>query len=130
MIQVETSLINQQCEAWKDRLRNFRTALGNDLRSLQQAAAGRLLTHDQLLQVERLHNQVHIQQINIHDLKHEVKAHQKKTGYETNVNNGHLKDDTMAQHDGLDARYNSLIGTLDQLRTNFSRFLSQLSFQS
>ena len=124
MVQVETSQITGECNSWREQLRKYREEFSNDKAKLQDAAS-RSLSKEQLQDVEHLHNQFHIQLINVHDLKHAIKAHEQKMSYEMNVNNGKLSHELMAEHDALLDQYQSLEITLQDLREEFDRFLSR-----
>ncbi|RYY56356.1 MAG: hypothetical protein EOO09_06980 [Chitinophagaceae bacterium] len=125
MIQVETTVISDNCTAWRDRLREHREKLNDCQHQLQQLAA-RELTTDQLRDLEQLHNQFHVQLVNIHDLKHSIKTHLKKTDFEFNVKNGHLNDDTLAEHEVLLTRYSGLEERLQELQDRFTRFVKKV----
>ena len=124
MVQVETSQLTGECNSWREKLRQYRDEFSKDKTKLQDAAS-RTLSKDQLQDVEHLHNQFHIQLINIHDLKHAIKAHEQKMSYEKNVNNGKLNGETMAEHENLLDQYQSLETTLQDLREEFDGFLSR-----
>ncbi len=124
MVQVETSLLTEECNNWRAALRQFRGELSNDKLQLQQAVT-HPMTNDLLKEVDHLHNQFHIQLINIHDLKQTIKAHVKKIEEEVNEYKGMLNDETIAAHDVLLDRYQSLTSTLTELRNGFSDFLSK-----
>ncbi|MGK2862919.1 MAG: hypothetical protein ACSLE0_13370, partial [Chitinophagaceae bacterium] len=124
MVQVETSQLTGECNSWREKLRQYRDEFSKDKTKLQDAAS-RTLSKEQLQDVEHLHNQFHIQLINIHDLKHAIKAHEQKMGYEMNVNKGKLNGETIAEHEILLEQYQSLEMTLQDLREEFDRFLSR-----
>ena len=122
MVQVETSQLTGECNSWREKLRQYREEFSKDKTKLQEAAS-RTLSKDQLQDVEHLHNQFHIQLINIHDLKHAIKTHEQKMNYEMNVNKGKLNGETMAEHENLLDQYQSLELTLQDLREEFDGFL-------
>jgi hypothetical protein len=124
MVQVETSQLTGECNSWREQLRQYRDEFSKDKAKLQDAAS-RTLSKDQLQDVEHLHNQFHIQLINIHDLKHAIKTHEQKISYEMNVNNGKLSTETVAEHENLLDQYQSLELTLQDLREEFDVFLSR-----
>jgi hypothetical protein len=123
MVQVETSQLTAECEAWRQTLRQFREEFTQDKTKLQ-LAANRSLSKDQLQEVEHLHNQFHIQLINIHDLKQAIKNHDRKIGYEMRELKG-LNDETVAEHENLFGQYQSLEQILQDLREEFNFFLSR-----
>ncbi len=124
MVQVETSLLTEECNNWRSALRQYREEFANSKVKLQQAVA-RPMSKNLLQEVEHLHNQFHIQLINIHDLKQSIKTHTKKIEYEVNVYNGKLNDETLAEHEALLEQYQSLSHTLTGLREQFNSFLEK-----
>ena len=123
MVQVETSQLIAECNDWRDALRQHRDEFVREKEELQQICS-RQLSKDQLREVEHLHNQFHIQLINIHDLRHAIKAHSRMIDYEMNVYNGRLREETVAGHEMLFDQYQSLDLTLQELRIEFNRFIS------
>ena len=124
MVQVEIAQLTGECNTWRESLRQFREEFTQDKAKLQQAA-GQPLSKDQLQDVEHLHNQFHIQLINIHDLKQAIKNHDRKMSYEMSANNGQLHDETVAEHEKLFEQYQHLDNTLLDLREEFSNFLNR-----
>ncbi|MBL7744581.1 MAG: hypothetical protein JNN00_14015 [Chitinophagaceae bacterium] len=123
MVQVETAQLTAECESWRQVLRLYREEFTQDKTKLQLAAS-RTLSKDQLQQVDHLHNQFHIQLINIHDLKQAIKNHDRKIGYEMREQNG-LNEETVAEHENLFNQYQTLEHTLQELREEFNSFLSR-----
>lgn len=126
MVQVETSQLTGECNSWREKLRQYRDEFSKDKTKLQDSA-GNTLSREDLQQVEHLHNQFHIQLINIHDLKHAVKAHEQKIRYEQSADGGRLSDETVAQHEDLLDQYQRLESTLQDLRDEFEDFLNRTS---
>ncbi|HMR91478.1 MAG TPA: hypothetical protein PKC69_04165 [Chitinophagaceae bacterium] len=124
MVQVETSQLTAECNTWRETLRRYREEFSQDKIRLQDATT-QPLSKEQLQDVEHLHNQFHIQLINIHDLKQAIKTHCKRMDYEMNVHKGQLNDDTVAEHEGLLDQYQRLEHTLTELREEFNRFISR-----
>lgn len=124
MVQVETSQLSGECNTWREGLRQYRDELSKDKKKLQDAAS-QPLSKDQLQDVEHLHNQFHIQLINIHDLKHAIKTHEQKMNYEKSAHNGMLQAETVAEHENLLDQYQTLDLTLQDLRAEFEGFLSR-----
>lgn len=121
MVQVETSQLTAECEAWRQTLRQYREEFTQDKTKLQLAAS-RSLSKDQLQEVEHLHNQFHIQLINIHDLKQSIKSHDRKIGYEMREMKA-LNEETVADHENLFGQFQRLEQTLQDLREEFNQFL-------
>ena len=126
MVQVETSQLTGECNSWREKLRQYRDEFSKDKTKLQDSTS-RTLSKEQLQQVEHLHNQFHIQLINIHDLKHAIKSHDQKVRYEMNVNSGKLNNETMAEHENLLDQYQNLESMLLGLRDEFDEYLSRTS---
>jgi hypothetical protein len=124
MVQVDIPQLSGECNTWRESLRQFRDELTQHKNRLQQVA-GQPLSKDQLRDVEHLHNQFHIQLINIHDLKQTIKLHDRKLGFEASANNGHVNEDTVAQHENIFEQYQILDQTLQNLRDEFNGFLGR-----
>jgi hypothetical protein len=123
MVQVEISQLSGECSAWREKLRQFKEEFQQDEAQLRKVA-GQALSKEQLRDVEHLHNQFHIQLINIHDLKQAIKAHDRKMNYDRQVSNGNINEESLVQHERLLDELNTLENTLADLRTEFSQFLS------
>jgi chromosome segregation ATPase len=121
MVQVEISQLSGECTAWREKLRQFKEEFQQDETQLRQVA-GQSLSKEQLQDVEHLHNQFHIQLINIHDLKQAIKAHERKMNFERETN-GSVSEESLGQHEQLLEEFNALESTLGELRNEFSRFL-------
>ncbi len=124
MVQVDISQLTRECSSWREKLRNFREEFTNDETKLRQVA-GQPLSKEQLQLVEHLHNQFHIQLINIHDLKQSVKVHDRKMNFEMAAFNGTANEDTLNRHETLNEEYQALEQTLNSLRTEFNEFLNR-----
>ena len=124
MVQVETSQLVAECNAWRESLRKYRDEFTQHKSSLLQAAS-QTLSKDQLQQLEHLQNQFHIQLINIHDLKHSIKLQCRIMDFELKESAGHLREETYAKHEILFGQYQNLDATLEELRWEFERFLDQ-----
>jgi hypothetical protein len=122
MVQVDLSQLSAECNTWRERLRQYREEFMNDESKLRQVA-GKSLTKEQLQDVEHLHNQFHIQLINIHDLKQSIKVHDRKMQFEKDAFNGSANEDTLQQQEVLHDDYQSLEETLVNLRGEFNDFL-------
>jgi hypothetical protein len=125
MVQVDISQLSTECNTWRETLRIHREEFLLDENKLREAA-GQTLSKEQLQDVEHLHNQFHIQLINIHDLKQSIKAHDRKMNFEKAAFNGSANEDTLTRHETLQDEYQSLMETLKNLRTEFSTFLDQI----
>ncbi len=119
MVQVDISQLSAECNAWRAQLRNFRDELMQDENQIRQVA-GKSLSKDQLLEVEHLHNQFHIQLINIHDLKQSIKLHERQLQTVSPPT-----EEITGAHDQLLDEFRLLEQTLQNLRSEFSGFLSR-----
>jgi hypothetical protein len=124
MVQVEIAQLTGECSSWREKLRQYREEFTQDKAKLQQAASPSL-SKDQLQDVEHLHNQFHIQLINIHDLKQTIKVHERKVSFEMTANDGQLNEETVAGHENLHNEYQRLEQTLLELRDEFDAFLNR-----
>jgi hypothetical protein len=122
MVQVDISQLSRECNSWREQLRNFREEFTQDETRLRQVASQQL-SKEQLQEVEHLHNQFHIQLINIHDLKQSIKAHDRKMNFELAAFNGTANEDSLSLHESLQEEYQSLEQTLTGLRNEFKEFL-------
>ena len=125
MVQVDISQLSGECNAWRESLRQYREEFNNDETKLRQVA-GQQLSKEQLQDVEHLHNQFHIQLINIHDLKQAIKVHDRKINFEKAAFNGTANEDSLARHEELHGEYQSLEQTLQDLRDEFNDFLKRV----
>ena len=124
MVQVDISQLTGECNVWREKLRNYREEFTTDEAKLRQVA-GQSLSKEQLQDVEHLHNQFHIQLINIHDLKQAIKAHDRKMNFEKVAFNGLVNEDSYTRHESLLEEYQSLEQTLSELRSEFYEFLKR-----
>ena len=124
MVQVDISQLTRECNGWREQLRNYREEFTQDETKLRQVASQQL-SKEQLQDVEHLHNQFHIQLINIHDLKQTIKAHDRKMNFEMVAFNGMANEDIIVRHESLLEEYQALEQTLMDLRNEFSSFLKR-----
>ncbi len=124
MVQVDISQLTGECNAWREKLRQYREEFTRDESQLQQVTR-QSLSKDQLQDVEHLHNQFHIQLINIHDLKQSIKAHDRKMNFERVAFNGYVNEDSLSRHEALLEEVQSLEQTLLDLREEFGNFLKR-----
>jgi len=124
MVTTEVAQLSQECNAWRETLRSYRDDFGKLKQQLMKIAGHQSLKED-LLQVEHLDNQLHIQLINIHDLKHQIKVHDRKIQVELEQNDGKISDETLAQHESLHDEYQSLEHTLQDIKEEFSLFAAR-----
>ena len=124
MVQADISQLSGECNTWRGALRLYRDELTQNKNRLQQVA-NQTLSKEQLQQVGHLHNQFHIQLINVHDLKQAIKMHDRKLSFEIDANNGLSEEKTLAQHEDILDQYQTLEHTLQELREEFDQFLNR-----
>ena len=122
MVQVDISQLSRECNSWREQLRLYRDEFNHNEAKLRQAAS-QPLSKDQLRLVEHLHNQFHIQLINIHDLKQSVKIHERKIQFESSGGK-ESSEATYAYHEDLLDQFLMLENTLQQLREDFKNFIN------
>lgn len=124
MVQTEISQFARECNDWKETLRSHRDEL-HHMQSTLQMAVNHPLSKEEQTQLEHLQNQLHIQLINIHDLKQEVKLHDRKLQSEVS-GNAEFADNFSTYHENLYENYQSLQSTLDELRISLDYFIHQV----
>jgi phage shock protein A len=120
MVQTDISQTAAECAEWRQALRTYRDEFSHDKKELEQLCRTSL-SKDHLHQVEHLHNQFHIQLINIHDLKQTIKAHERNLQLQTTPS-----EELLAQHEELYDRFSSIETTLLDLRNEFTNFRRQV----
>ena len=124
MVQTDISQTAAECAEWRQALRTYRDEFSHDKKELEQLCRSSL-SKDQLQQVEHLHNQFHIQLINIHDLKQSIKVHDRKMNFEKAVFNGNVNEDSLLRHESLLQEYAELKQMLEEVREEFQQFLKR-----
>ena len=109
------SLVDE-CNTWHDTLKAYRKKVQDLKTELYYFAPGKT-DHDVLLGIEHFHNQFHIQLINIHDLKHEIRYHVNEA--ERHPNFGHR-----IPHHYIKEKLDLLLSDLDQLENDFHKFVT------
>ncbi len=104
-----------ECRAWHDILVSYRQKLNELKTELYRFAPGKT-DHDVLTGIEHFHNQFHIQLINIHDLKHEIRHH--VLDAEKHPNFGHR-----IPHHNIKDKFDMLVADLDVLENEFHQFI-------
>ncbi|RPD51218.1 MULTISPECIES: hypothetical protein [Chitinophagaceae] len=118
MVQTDLSQLQAECTDWRQILRNYREEFQDAKKSLQSFCRN-TLSKDQLLEVEHFDNQFHIQLINIHDLKQEIKGHVRLIEAEGSEQ---MQDEVYARHEHLLDEFLTLENTLQELRNEFRVF--------
>ena len=107
----------EECQKWYGILANYREKLNKLKTELYFFAPGKT-DHDVLAEIEHYHNQFHIQLINIHDLKHEIRHHINEA--ERHPNFGHR-----IPHHYLKEKLDMLITDLEKLDQDFHQIIKQ-----
>ena len=118
MVTVEQNkAIVDECSNWYAELASKSEIINKLKRELYFFAPGKT-DKDIQMGIEHFHNQFHIQLINIHDLKHEIRYHVNEAEKYPNI--GHR-----IPHHYIKDKLDLLITDLDQLETDFHKFISQ-----
>ncbi len=123
MVLEEISHLIEDCNSKREELSKFREAINDSQKTLLGVASKRL-NKDDLEDLEHYQNQFHIQLINIHDMRHELKVCQHRLKVEGHLENG-TSEETMEQFNQLSREYESLESALTQLRLDFDDFISR-----
>jgi hypothetical protein len=107
----------EEANKWIDQLLTYVGSI-NELKSKFYKWAAGKTDRDVLVQIEHFHNQFHIQLINLHDLKHSIKKHQKQINLIPEL-------DHSGQHQHLKEQFNFLTNDLDNLKSEFKEFISE-----
>lgn len=121
MVIADLAQLAAECTQWKDVLRSNRNELAVCNQQLQALVSPRLEKRT-LLEVEHFQNQFHIQLINVHDLKHAIKDHEKIATWEARARKGQFSDATWAAHEDLFDQYMQLEQTIGELKEDFNKF--------
>jgi chromosome segregation ATPase len=118
MVQTDISQLCAETAEWRQILRNYRDDFQQCKKLLQQNVK-QTFTKEQMQEVERFHNQFHIQLINIHDLKQKIKNHEREVQPDRSN-----PERIYAEHEQLLDQFLSLEGTLQELRADFDHFIN------
>ena len=122
MVTTEIAQLLGECNTWKEVLRSQREDL-QQLKAQLTGSAAKENSKDILLEIEHLDNQFHIQLINIHDLKHNIKNHERKL--ESENASGSVSNELLAVHENLLDEYTDLNNTIDDLKSEYEHFQMQ-----
>ncbi|MFZ1799413.1 MAG: hypothetical protein WAU24_06065 [Chitinophagaceae bacterium] len=125
MVQTDVPQHSLECSQWREKLHSYREEF-NQLKSRLEQAALHATTPQQLSELEHFQNQLHIQLINIHDLKQTVKANEKFESNHTFEKKGDFSGYSFADHDNLGKEFYSLEQTLIGLRSGLTEYLNKL----
>ena len=124
MVETEISQFARECNDWRETLRSHRDELHQMQTTLQQAV-NHPLSKEEQTELEHLQNQLHIQLINIHDLKHAVKLHDRKLHAEVSETPA-FPDNVSAYHENLNENYHSLENIINELREQVDNFIHEV----
>ena len=117
MVTVEQHhLLLDECKQWVTNLKEYKHDIAILRSELYIFAPGKT-DHETLKQIEHYHNQFHIQSINIHDLKHEIKHHIQEAEHHPNF--GHR-----IPHHNMKEKYDLLVKNLNNLKEEFHSFIN------
>ena len=123
MVQTDISQVAAECADWRQVLRNYRDEFSQSKKDLESLCRSRI-SKDQLLNIEHFSNQFHIQLINIHDLKKDIKTHERQVQAEMEAKKN-LSEETINRHEALYEEFSRMEMTLLDLRTEFQQFSKQ-----
>ncbi|MDH7461138.1 hypothetical protein QEG73_07595 [Chitinophagaceae bacterium 26-R-25] len=121
MVTTDTTQFSTECTNWKNTLRSNRERITQLERTLLQMAP-HLTDRESQHDIEHFQNQFRIQLLNVHDLKHDIKNHEKFAEWEMNRSDGHFSEATYVEHEDLNDRYHYLESVLDNLQEDFKKF--------
>ena len=124
MVTTDISQLAGECSTWRNTLRDQRSNFSSLNEKLQQLSTN-LQDRNQLTDLEHLQNQFYIQQINIHDLKHAIKEHERIAEWEISQK-GKVTDATWSAHEDLHSQFEQLQGTLQQVQGEFKQFVGKM----
>jgi hypothetical protein len=108
------SLVHE-CRQWREELVSWRERLQELKKELYYYAPGKT-DHDVAMGIEHFHNQLHLQLINIHDLKYEIKRHLAEA--ERHPTFGHR-----IPHHYIQEKLDMLLSDLNNLDNEFHTFI-------
>ncbi|MFV0606939.1 MAG: hypothetical protein ACK5NK_13985 [Niabella sp.] len=123
MVLEEISQLMEDCNVKREALAEQRDAINQSQKELLKLAAKRL-EKDDLTDLEHYQNQFHIQLINIHDLKHDLKSFLQLLKMESRLQDS-VSEEMVKKQQELDGEFTSLQETLQNLQNDFGEFLSK-----
>lgn len=115
--EAQNKTLIEECNKWYAVLALYREKINNLKTELYFFAPGKT-DHVMLKEIEHYHNQFHIQLINIHDLKHEIRHHTHEAERYPAI--GHR-----IPHHYIKDKLDLLIKDLDKLEMDFHQFIKQ-----
>lgn len=118
MVLADMPQLTQECNVWRDQLHAFRDEFKLMQQELQKSVNHNLSKKQQEF-LEHYQNQLHIQLINIHDLKQTVKAYE----VQLQKQQAPFVDEQVSQHANLQNDYLHLSSDLSALRQELLVFV-------
>lgn len=122
MVTTDIAQLTGECITWKNTLREQKSLLASLQQKLQQQSSS-LLNKESLQQLEHLQNQLYIQSINVHDLKHAIKEHEQVAAWEMEKN-GQASDASWGTHEDLHIQFEQLQQMIHQVQQEFDQFIT------
>jgi hypothetical protein len=113
--EAQQQLVDEATE-WISHLRSYISDI-NEMKNKLYTWAAHKSNYDVLVQIEHYHNQFHIQLINLHDLKHSIRLYMNECKLHPDANLSEKQRE-------LEDQYNFLVKDLDQLKSDFTSFIS------
>ena len=107
--------IIDDCRHWQEQLALYREKINKLKTALYLFAPGKT-DNTVLTEIEHFHNQFHIQLINIHDLKHEIRNHLHDPEKYPNIGN-------RIPHHYIKEKVDLHLAALDKLEQEFQHFI-------
>lgn len=123
MAMEEISQLIEDCNVKREFLTNYRDKIHGLQRQLLKFAAQSLPKED-LTDLERFQNRFHIQLINIHDVRDELKVHQQHLKSESKISDG-LSAESLSKHNELAEQFHTLESLLGDLDQDFNEFMTR-----
>ena len=117
LVETQQQVLLDEARQWISNLVTYIANINDMKGKLYKWVTGKS-DHDELVQIERYHNQFHIQLINLHDIKHSIKLHMKELQLNPD-------EDHTAKHQHLEEQYEFMINDLDNLKNDFMAFISE-----
>ena len=123
MVLEEISQFIEDCNVKRDVLVEHREKIHSMQKDLLKFAA-MSLPKDDLTDLEHFQNQFHIQLINIHDLRHDLKLSQQRLKTELHVHED-VSDSALQKHNDIMSQFDTLEKLLQDLESSFAGFLNR-----
>jgi len=123
MVLEEISQLIEDCNVKRDVLVEHREKIHQLQKELLKFAA-QSLPKDDLTDLEHYQNQFHIQLINIHDLRHDIKLHQQRLKTELHVHED-VSEGVIQKHKEIMSQFDTLEQLLEGVEAEFVSFLKR-----